>query len=150
MNTKICKAVISDIDELNNLLESLFSQEQEFAVNKQQQLNGLKLIISNPQIGEIFIIKVDNKIVGMLNILYTISTAKGNKVAIFEDFIIAKEYRKKGLGGKLIKFAIQYVQEQSCSRITLLTEKENVIAIKFYEKLGFQHSSMIPMRMQLQ
>lgn len=142
----ICKPSKHDIDKLCELLNTLFSFEEEFTPNKEIQKKGLLQILENPQFGTIFIIKVDNQIVGMINILYTFSTALGSKVAILEDLIIDKNHRGKGFGKKLVNFAIEDSKAKGCKRVTLLTDHTNDIAKEFYTKMGFESSSMVVMR----
>ncbi|MDC7243505.1 MAG: GNAT family N-acetyltransferase [Sphaerochaetaceae bacterium] len=142
----ICKPSINDIERLCELLETLFSFEKEFVPNKEIQKKGLLHILENSDFGTIFIVKVDNHIVGMLNILYTFSTALGSKVAILEDLIIDKEHRGKGYGKKLVDFALEDCKAKGCKRVTLLTDHTNDIAKEFYNKMGFEDSSMVVMR----
>ena len=89
---------------------------------------------------------IQNRVVAMVNILYTISTALGTKVAIFEDFIVDKNHRNQGIGEKLIDFVFEDLKAKNISRITLLTDNDNIKAHRFYEKKGFVKSSMVPFR----
>lgn len=143
------KATLEDIPQLCQLLNSLFEQEIEFAPDEEAQIRGLKTIMSNSEIGHILVIKKENIILGMVNLLYTISTALGAKVGILEDMIILKSYRSEGIGSKLIVFAIEFAKENGCKRLTLLTDADNTSAHKFYSVKGFSRSSMIPFRMTL-
>ncbi len=136
----------NDLDKLASLLGSLFEMEEEFNSDVEVQKVGLKNILTNPDMGIIFIVKLNNKIVGMVNILYTFSTALGGKVALLEDLIIDKDSRGKGLGTKLVEHAIHHCQNNGYKRITLLTDNSNKDAQKFYKKLGFEDSSMVVMR----
>lgn len=140
-------AIIENIKELGELLYQLFSNELEFIPDRQKQEKGLKEIINDPDIGEILILKFDKKIVGMVSLLYSVSTALGGKVAILEDMIIDKNHRKKGYGSYLLNEAIVFAKKRNCLRITLLTDYNNEIAIKFYNKSGFVNSPMIPLRL---
>ena len=139
-------AKIDDIDTLCELLFELFSQEVEFTPNKEVQQKALKTIISDENIGDIYVATINEKVVAMVNILYTISTALGTKVAIFEDFIVDKNYRNQGIGENLIDFVFEDLKAKNFSRITLLTDNDNLKAHKFYEKKGFVKSSMVPFR----
>jgi AraC family transcriptional regulator of adaptative response/methylated-DNA-[protein]-cysteine methyltransferase len=139
-------AKIDDIDTLCELLFELFSQEVEFTPNKEVQQKALKTIISDENIGDIYVATINEKVVAMVNILYTISTALGTKVAIFEDFIVDKNYRNQGIGENLIDFVFEDLNAKNFSRITLLTDNDNLKAHKFYEKKGFIKSSMVPFR----
>ena len=119
----------------------------EFVPDLKKQKLGLEAIINNPGIGEILVIKGDGKILGIVSLLYSISTALGGKVAILEDMIIHKDYREKGLGKELLSEAINFSKERNCLRLTLLTDFNNDVAIKFYQQFGFKKSEMIPMRL---
>jgi len=144
---KIEQANIKDIDLLCDLLGMLFTQEEEFSPNLQKQREGLKHIISNPEIGLILVLKRNSIVVGMVNILFTISTALGGKVAILEDLIIQPENRGNGDGSFLLNIAIETARKQGCLRITLLTDEINDGAVKFYLRHGFNKSEMTPLRM---
>jgi ribosomal protein S18 acetylase RimI-like enzyme len=146
MNNQITIAQLTDIPVMVGLLDELFSQDIEFVPNHEKQQTGLDLIVGNPEIGEILVLKKEEKVIGMVSLLYSISTALGAKVAILEDMIISKEYRGQGLGSKLLTEAIRFANERGCMRITLLTDYNNDPAITFYKKFGFSKSAMIPMR----
>ena len=146
---KIRSAELSDVSDLCELLAILFEQEIEFKPNHAAQIAGLTEIIKNREIGKILVIEKDSKIIGMVNLLYTISTALGSRVAILEDMVVIKEHRGEGLGTALLKAAIQEAKEVGCKRITLLTDNGNVAAHNYYKKQGFIHSPMIPMRLTI-
>jgi hypothetical protein len=85
----IRKAEIEDLPSLAKLLGFLFEQEAEFTSNYERQTKGLEIIISNPAIGELLVAEQPNSsIVGMVSLLYTVSTALGGKVALMEDMIV--------------------------------------------------------------
>ncbi len=135
-----------DIPELTKLLNILFSQDIEFVPDEKSQSTGLNQIISNSDIGKIYLAKYNNLIIGMVIILNTISTALGNKVGILEDMRIHPDYQKLGYGKKLINYAINNSKKNGIKRITLLTDHDNYNAINFYQKEGFLKSVMIPLR----
>lgn len=147
MNRKISIACLNDLPDLVDLLNDLFTQDIEFVPDWEKQKNGLEAIISNPEIGEILVLKGDGKILGMVSLLYSISTALGGKVAILEDMIIHQDYRKQGFGKELLGEAIRFSKERNCLRLTLLTDFNNDTAINFYQHFGFRKSEMIPMRL---
>jgi len=141
------EAKLSDIEYLVDLLTLLFSQEAEFTPQRDVQYSGLKMILEDHTIGTIFVLKDGDKIIGMVSLLWTISTALGGKVAFLEDMIIKPEYRGKEGGTLLVEHAIAYAKKLTCKRITLLTDTDNHAAQRFYKRLGFQDSLMQPMRL---
>jgi len=144
---KIEMATTSDIPTLCTLLDYLFSQEIEFKPNHETQSRGLEMILNNNNIGNIFVAKKNKTIVGMVILLYTVSTALGERVVLLEDMVVSPNERELGIGSKLLDHAVNYATEKECKRITLLTDKKNIRAQKFYKQHKFNRSSMIPFRM---
>jgi GNAT superfamily N-acetyltransferase len=48
-----------------------------------------------------------------------------------------------------LKAAIDLAKREGCLRITLLTDRANDPAIRFYQRQGFALSSMIPLRLAI-
>jgi GNAT superfamily N-acetyltransferase len=94
-------------------------------------------------------VEENGQIVGMVNLLFTISTALGERVALLEDMVVSPEVRGTGIGAKLLSEAISLARERGCKRITLLTDRSNEAAQRFYAKQGFVLSSMVPMRLSV-
>jgi len=145
----IDKATLSDIPMLTRLLVTLFTQEAEFTPNPQAHQQGLLRIIETPEMGVILVARMDGQIVGMVNLLFTVSSALGASVALLEDMVVSPDARGQGVGKALLSAAINYARSQGCQRITLLTDRDNVNAQNFYAQQGFVESPMIPMRLRL-
>ena len=90
-------ATFEDLDELSVLLGELFSEESDFRPNRDKQLHALRLIFEQPNRGRVFVLRQDRTIVGMINLLFTISTAEGGFVLLLEDLVIHKNVSGKGL-----------------------------------------------------
>jgi GNAT superfamily N-acetyltransferase len=147
---RISKAILEDIEQLSELLSLLFAREADFTPDQSKQTAGLREIIQHPDIGCILVMREGDAIVGMVNILYTVSTACGGRVALAEDMIVRPARRDDGLGSLLLSAAIQEARAAGCSRITLLTDRTNDPAIRFYRRHGFVLSEMVPLRLDLQ
>lgn len=143
------KASEADIPVLNQLLSVLFTQEVEFKPNETAQYKGLSMIVGNPDVGAILVARNGIDIQAMVNLLFTVSTALGERVAILEDMIVAPAARGSGIGSALLRYAIEYAKENGIKRITLLTDEDNYAAQRFYSKHGFVASSMIPLRLNI-
>ena len=142
-------ATPSDIPVLCKLLTVLFTQEAEFLPDNVAQTRGLARIINHPEIGCILVARRQDQVLGMVNLLYTVSTALGERVALLEDMVVAESFRSQGIGSQLLAQAITYAKAQSCKRITLLTDHSNQAAQRFYAKHGFSLSPMVPLRLNL-
>lgn len=142
-------ATRADIPRLNELLTLLFTQEADFRPDEAMQTAGLERIIADPRIGHILVLRQGVEIVAMVNLLYTVSTALGERVAILEDMIVHPDVRGGGAGSTLLQGAITFAAGEGCRRITLLTDHDNNGAIRFYQRHGFSLSAMVPLRLTL-
>jgi ribosomal protein S18 acetylase RimI-like enzyme len=113
-------------------------------------MRGLRLILEQPSRGRIFVLRQDGRILAMINLLFTISTAEGGFVLLMEDVIVHAEHRHRGFGDKLLDYCINFAREKNFLRITLLTDQTNEEAQKFFRAHGFTDSKMIPLRMYMQ
>ena len=148
-NLIIEPATEHDLDELSRLRGELFSTESDFRPNKDKQLRGLRLIFEQPNRGRVFVLRRDNAIVGMINLLFTISTAEGGFVVLLEDLIIRQEHRGHGYGSMLLQHAIDFAKQKNFLRITLLTDRPELRSQVLFRRFGFHESSMMPMRLLL-
>lgn len=139
-------ATPSDIPALCDLLGLLFAQEADFTPDRARQERGLRLILDDARVGAILVARESGQVVGMVNLLFTISTALGARVLLLEDMIVRPDHRGRGVGLKLIEAAIARATREGCARITLLTDEDNTQAQWFYARAGFRRSAMIPMR----
>ena len=146
---EITPAALIDIPELCDLLELLFTQEAEFKPNQKAQARGLVAIIDGTQVGDILVARNPGEIMGMVVLLYTVSTALGERVALLEDMVVSIKSRGMGLGSALLKAAVKLAKNKGCERITLLTDHDNEQAQRFYQRHGFERSSMVAFRRSL-
>lgn len=139
-------ATLDDLPALTELVMDLFSHSVDFLPNRDAQERGLRLILEQPSRGRIAIVRDDDRIIGMVNMLFTISTASGGFVILLEDVIIHKHHRGQKYGSMLIDYVIQFAKNKGFLRITLLTDKISAESQEFFRKHGFEGSSMVPMR----
>lgn len=142
-------AVLADIPALCQLLTQLFQQEAEFTPDPEAQRRGLQMILTDRTTGIILVARDNEQIAGMVNLLYTFSTALGARVALLEDMVVAPSQRNCGLGSLLLDAAVHYARGEGCRRITLLTDRDNLSAQRFYQRQGFSLSPMVPLRLSL-
>lgn len=91
--------------------------------------------IVNSNSVQLFIAEENNEILGTLTLVFN-KIPTGDKVWI-EDVVVDKAARGKGLGKKLIQFAIEYTINKNINKINLTSSPERVAANKLYQKLGF-------------
>ena len=144
---RIEPATIEDMPQLVELLTALFSEEADFKPDRSKQEHGVRMILEQPNRGRIFVLRTDHQVIGMVNLLFTISTAEGGLVVLMEDVIVHPQHRRQGYGSRLLEYAINFARSKSFKRITLLTDKLSAESQAFFATHGFSFSSMIPMRL---
>lgn len=144
---RIEPATLEDLPELTELVMALLGSEEDFKPDRSKQEHGIRLILEQPSRGRIFVLRTDHMLIGMVNLLFTISTAEGGFVVLMEDVIVHPMHRGQGYGSLLLKHAIDFAREKKFKRITLLTDKIGAESQRFFQRHGFQHSHMIPMRL---
>jgi len=140
-------ATLDDLPALTELVMDLFAMSSgDFKPDREVQERGLRLILEQPSRGRIAVIRNNDQIFGMVNMLFTISTARGGFVILMEDLVIHPHHRGQGFGTRLLDHVIEFAKQKKFLRITLLTDKISAESQEFFKKQGFEYSNMIPMR----
>jgi len=84
----------------------------------------------------LFVAEEDNEILGTLTLVFNLIPT-GRKVWI-EDVVVHSSARGKGVGEKLVQYAIDYTANKNIDKINLTSSPERVAANKLYQKLGFE------------
>jgi GNAT superfamily N-acetyltransferase len=149
MKARIDFATEDDLEAMAGLLAELFALESDFAPQREKQIEGLRLVLTDPGIGKLFVLRVDGRVAGMANALLTVSTAEGRRVVLLEDVIIAAGLRGRGFGRQLVEHVAAWAAANGLARITLLADRDNAPALAFYERLGFERSAMRVLRRRI-
>ncbi len=122
-------------EELTNDINNLLVQLNETAVPLKNQ--DIKDMIAS-SVNNFFVAKEseNKKIVGMISLII-LRTAFAKK-AFIEDVVVDSKYRGKGIGTKLISFAIDAARKKGVTYIDLTSNPKRTVANKLYEHLGFE------------
>ena len=89
-----------------------------------------------------FIAKDNEKIIGSCYICIIPNlTFNGKSIGYIENVITDENYRRKGIGKKLMGMAIDYAKENNCYKMVLQSGIKRKEAHKFYENIGFNGES---------
>lgn len=146
---RVREAREADVEAMVELLGHLFKQEADFSAAPSKQRRAVELLLAQPNLGRLFVLSRGPKVLGMVSLLFTISTAEGGKAAWLEDLVVCPDQRGKGLGTRLLRGAIDWARRHGLTRISLLTDGDNLGARQLYARHGFVASAMQPLRLHL-
>lgn len=139
MPIKINAATTNELESLVELLNTLFSIEQDFTPDAAAQRNGLRLLLEHPNHGQIFVAHDPTaKVIGMVSAQLVISTAMGGPSAWIEDMIVCEPFRGQGIGKALLDKAEEWAKSKGAKRIQLVADADNEPALEFYKHLNWQ------------
>ena len=145
-NLRIEPATVEDLSVLTTFISDLMEEQPDFVSDEAAHAKGIQLILESPSKGRIFVLRDDEDILGMVNILFTITTALGGCAALMEDVIIHPQYRRQGLGSLMLDYAVAFAVEKDFKRITLLADAQDEKSQSFFQNKGFDFSGLIPMK----
>ncbi len=90
--------------------------EGDFQPNRAKQMRGLRLILEQPSRGRVFVLRHHGQIIGMINLLFTISTAEGGFVILLEDVVVHRDFRGQRFGDSCSSYAIDYARKKDFQR----------------------------------
>ncbi|MDR1687064.1 MAG: GNAT family N-acetyltransferase, partial [Clostridiales bacterium] len=61
----------------------------------------------------------------------------------FSHFAVRSDLRGKGIGSSILEFALNYFRTIGMEKMRLHVYKDNPLAIKLYERYGFQYAEDI-------
>lgn len=139
----IRQAELEDVDAMALLLRQLFELEKDFQHSHAVQCRALSSLVCRDS-ATIMVATKQNRTVGMVSVQYIISTAMGDLSGWVEDLVVDSTERGKGIGTLLLKAIEADAREKGASRLQLLADKENNIALQFYQDHQWEENRMIP------
>ena len=87
---------------------------------------------------ELIVVESEGEIIGTLQLTVTPNmNFQGNSRATIESVHVAASARNRGVGGAMMRHAIELARQRGCAIVQLSTHKSRPDAKRFYERLGF-------------
>lgn len=112
-------------DELpdGNILQSVWNEI----------INDLKI--------KLFVAEINNLIVASCILTIIPNLTRGARpYGLIENVITRKDFRKKGIGSNLLKYALNYSWKNNCYKVMLLTGRKSEDIFRFYQNAGFERN----------
>ena len=136
----------ADIESLLDLLEALFTIEQDFTPDRERQRRGLEKLLEARGAYAV-VAEYEGEIIGMATIQTLISTAEGGPAGVIEDLVVSESYRGRGIGQAIMNHLVSWAEQRGLSRLQLLADRDNRSALEFYRKQGWSTTRLIALRM---
>ena len=135
MATKIIRANTRHIDDLSILFD-LYRQFYKYKKDLNSSRNYISERIQNNE-SIIFIALNNKKTTGFVQLYATFDSLNLNKKLVLYDLYVLTEFRKLGIGRKLMNKSKDYAIRNKYSRIELSTSINNTNAQKLYSSLDY-------------
>lgn len=136
-----------DIPGMCDLLTLLFTLESDFSPDVTKQVKGLSMLISDPAERSLVIVaSMGKNIIGMGTVQLVVSTAEGGMAGLVEDVVVHEDYRRMGIGLRVLSRLIEWSKQKGATRVQLLADAYNGRALDFYSGSGWTRTSLICLR----
>jgi ribosomal protein S18 acetylase RimI-like enzyme len=86
---------------------------------------------------EAFLAELDGSIVGAVTMI------PGSFAWLIDELMVAKRWRKHGVGSTMLHFAIAYARKHGSRFMKVFVEKDNKTGLIIYKKFGFKRCGKI-------
>ena len=124
-----------------HLFADLFNQYNRDETAHEKLLNSRpaeRKINSEPVLFIVFTNYPEQIPVGFIQLYSICSSANAVHATIVHDLYVLPDYRKNGIGLRLIEAAVRYAIDNKSALIQLETLQDNLIAQKLFESVGFK------------
>lgn len=114
---------------------SLFTEFAAFQKTPEKLHITLEQLIEDEQDFQCLVAEADGRIVGFATFFFTYYSWTG-KGLYLDDLYVNADFRKYGIGKKLLDAVIGLAKENKCKSVRWLVSRWNTNAIEFYKSIG--------------
>jgi len=109
-------------------------------------IEGIVSALLTAGVSDFLIATIEGRPVGCMQIAYRLSTWHAAPYAYIEDFYLAPEVRARGIGSKLLDYALQRAEGQHADSIGLDVRRANTAAQRLYHRFGFAETGSVVLK----
>ena len=148
MPIKILQANYNDAEHASHIIELLDCYANDPMGGRQALpdyvAQNLVYELSNRKNAISILAYVEGQPAGLINCFEGFSTFSCKPLINIHDMVVATEFRKYGLGTKMLKMVQDIAKERDCCKLTLEVLEKNYIAKNAYRKFGFHPYQLDP------
>jgi len=128
-------------DDIDNFIEAYIKAYEDLDDykyhTKKEVKNYFKWLYKRDKDG-FFVAEEEDKIAGFAASDANWINLKGEKILEIHEIFVLKEFKRKGVGDRLLEKVFEYGIRQGRKSVELWVGKTNFHAMRFYEKFGFK------------
>ena len=136
MEFEIIKANVNHIKQVGELFD-LYRQFYKYVSNINESTDYISERMKNNESIIFIATNKQKEVMGFVQLYETFGSLHLGKIIILYDLFVKKEFRKYGIGIKLMKKSEEYAKSTGAKGIELSTAKDNLTAQSLYEKIGY-------------
>lgn len=134
----IRRATLEDLPALERLYGFLAPDDPILDSQDEHVVQHWKVILSDPKL-RYYLVETNNQIVSTCTMTLVPNLTRGMRpYGLIENVVTDPEFRKQGLGTKVLQHALTDAWEEGCYKVMLLTGSKRESTLRFYEKAGFK------------
>ncbi len=135
----------ADAELIVEMMRTFYYHEQlEF--NYENNLKIVHQLLLNHEIGNIFLIFYDEKLIGYVVFTYGFSIEYEGILTLIDEIYIQEEFRNKGIGTMTLNYVEEICKAKGIKTIHLQVKNFNPQAKKLYNSLGYKDIDRVFMK----
>jgi len=137
MTAMIQKAKIEDASTIADFQIEMAWETEKYKLHPDTIYKGIKAVFNNPELGQYYVAKIDDKIVASLLTTYEWSDWRNATILWIQSVFVVKEYRRQGIFQRFYEHIKSIAEkDENIGGIRLYVDKTNIPAQKTYSKVG--------------
>jgi GNAT superfamily N-acetyltransferase len=137
LNVTVRSATIEDLDALHYVLGYLHDRPPWSEDRADQAKQALKAIVNDSARG-LHLALVDGHPAGTIDVVVATNLTRDLRpFAVIENVMVVPEFRRNGLGRRLMQAALSFAEEQDCYKVQLVSANKRDAAHYLYAAMGF-------------
>lgn len=136
----------STLPQAQRLLSTFLAEDPHYRASAAHYGDGgapaldraLALFLARPEIGFVWLARVDREVVAVCVVCYAISTSRGMLVAKLDDVTVDPRRHGRGIGTAMLDALIARLATDGFGRIDTACHRDNEAAWRFYSARGFR------------
>jgi GNAT superfamily N-acetyltransferase len=139
---EVTAATETDVPAIAALLEEMdrFYGVMEFEPAPERERQIRSLLLGERPAGCVLLAHEGERLVGLASYSFLWPAAGLTQSLFLKELYVTEAERSRGVGRRLMERVFAIAAETGCSRVEWMTERSNVEAQAFYERLGYEEN----------